>query len=136
MASRLTSIRINEALQPILDKYMNMWGDDSPGSGRQTWAISEAMQRLDAQYKIDQRHLRELFTESEWNLMLNNALSTKYDAATIPEAVLADTMDEDPVQIESYGVDRKALIDKLRGLNVGQQFALVAWLEYLRSQIK
>lgn len=136
MASRLTSIRINEALQPLMDKYIAIWGDTSAGSGRQSWAIFEAMQRLDAQYKIDQRHLRELFTESEWNLMLNNALSTKYDAATIPDAVLADTMDEDPVQFESYGVNRKALIDKLRGLNVGQQFALVAWLEYLRSQIK
>lgn len=136
MGSRQTSIRINEALQPILDKYIAMWGDSGAGSGRQSWAIFEAFQRLDAQYKIDQRHLRELFTEAEYNLMLNNALSTKYDAATIPGAVLADTQDEIQAQFDYYGVDRQVLIEKLRGLSTGEQYALVAWLEYLRSEIK
>ena len=136
MASRQTSIRINDELQPIMDKYMSIWGDESTGSGRQSWAIFEAFKRLDTQYRIDQRKFKELFTDSEKNLMLNNALSTKYDAASIPGAVLADTQDEDPAQFDYYGVDRKGLIEKLRGLNVGQQFALVAWLEELRAKAK
>jgi len=134
MASRQTSIRINDELQPIIDKYMRMWGDESTGSGKQSWAIFEAFKRLDTQYRIDQRKLRELFTDAEKNLMLNKALSTKYDAASIPGAVLANTQDEDPVQFEYYGANREILIDKLKSLNVGQQFALVAWLEELRGE--
>jgi hypothetical protein len=136
MASRQTSIRINDELQPIMDKYMSIWGDESTGSGRQSWAIFEAFKRLDTQYRIDQRLLRELFADGERNLMLNNALSTKYDSASIPGAVLADTQDEDPAQFEYYGADRGVLIEKLKVLTIGQQFALVAWLEELRAKAK
>jgi hypothetical protein len=134
MASRQTSIRINDELQPIIDKYMSIWGDEATGSGRQSWAIFEAFKRLDTQYRIDQRKFKELFTDSEKNLMLNNALSTKYDAASIPGAVLADTQDEDPEQFDYYGVNRVTLIEKLKGLSTGEQFALVAWLEELRAK--
>jgi len=134
MASRQTSIRINDELQPIIDKYMSIWGDEATGSGRQSWAIFEAFKRLDTQYRIDQRKFKELFTDSEKNLMLNNALSTKYDAASIPGAVLADTQDEDPEQFDYYGVNRVTLIEKLKGLSTGEQVALVAWLEELRAK--
>jgi hypothetical protein len=136
MKTKKTSFYVNTELKPLFEKYMAIWGDDAPGSGRQSWAIFEAFKRLDAQYRIDQRRLKELFTESERNLMLNNALYTKYDAASIPGAVLADTQDEDFVRFDCYGVDRKNLIDKLKGLNIGQQFALVAWLEELRAKAK
>jgi hypothetical protein len=80
--------------------------------------------------------LRELFGEGERDLMLNNALSTSYEpAGIIAGAVLADTEDEEPSTFAAYGVGRAALLAKLRGLNLGQQFALVDWLEELRAQV-
>jgi hypothetical protein len=82
----------------------------------------------------ERRVLRELFSEGERDLMLNNALSTAYEpGAVIPGAVLADTEDEEASVLEAFGVDRAAILAKLRGLNLGQQFALVDWLEELRE---
>jgi len=97
-------------------------------------AITIIVDRYAELMRIERRSLRELFTQEEVNLMLNNALSTSYEpAGVIAGAVLADTEDEAGSQFEFFGVDRETLITKLRGLNVGQQFALVDWLEDMRA---
>jgi hypothetical protein len=132
MASKRTSFRVKSAFEPLLDKYKSLWGSDKKGDGNQTQAIFEALLRLDAHYRIDQRHLRELFSDEERNLMLDNALPTKYDAASIQGAVLGQTQDTEHDLFDYYRADRGVLIEKLKGLNIGQQFALVAWLEELR----
>ena len=131
--SRTTKLYLNEQLAGLLDKYLPR-ADGGPRSRGQSWTITEQWRRFDTLLKIERRGLRELFTEGERNLMLNNALSTAYTAETIPGAVLADTEDEDGSQFELFGVDRAALLAKLRGLTTGQQFALVDWLEELRAQ--
>jgi len=98
-------------------------------------AITVVVDRYAELMRIERRSLRELFTQNEVNLMLNNALSTMYEpAGVLSGAVLADTQDEDGSQFELFGVDRAALLAKLRGLTTGQQFALVDWLEELRAQ--
>jgi hypothetical protein len=135
MTTKKTSFYVNRELKPLFEKFIAIWGDDAPGSGRQSWAIFEAFKRLDAQYRIDQRHLKELFTDEERNLMLDNALPTKYDAESIQGAVLGQTQDTEQDLFDYYRADRGVLIEKLKGLNVGQQFALVAWLEKLRGKV-
>jgi len=77
-----------------------------------------------------------MFTDGEIALMPVNAQSRMYEAATIPGAVLADTEDEAEDVFNNLGVDRPALLAKLRGLTTGQQFALVDWLEELRAGIQ
>lgn len=85
----------------------------------------------------ERRVLRDLFSEGERALMLNNALSTRYEpGAIIQDAVLRDTEDEGDEVFAAYGVDRAALLEKLRGLNLGQQFALVDWLEEMREEVE
>lgn len=130
--SRTTKLYINEQLAELLGKYLPR-ADGGAKTLGQSWTITEQWRRYDTLLKIERRALRELFTESERNLMLNNALSTAYDAASIPGAVLADTEDEIKETFDLYGVDRAALLAKLRGLNIGQQFALVDWLEDMRA---
>ena len=99
-------------------------------------AISIVADRYVELMTRERRVLREMFSEGEKNLMLNTALSTVYEpGAIIPGAVLADTEDADPLELEGYEVERSEILDKLRGLNLGQQFALVDWLEELRAQI-
>lgn len=133
MKTGKTTFYVNEKFSALLDKYLPRANAGGPRSQGQSWTVTEQWSRFDALLKIERRLLRELFTEGEKNLMLNNALSTAYDVASIPGAVLADTEDEDGSQFAFYGVDRAALLAKLRALNVGQQFALVDWLEEMRA---
>lgn len=99
-------------------------------------AVTIIADRYSELVAIEKRVLRELFSEGEKNLMLNNALSTAYEpGAVIPGAVLADTEDEDDSVFGLYSIDRKTILDKLRGLNIGQQFALVDWLEEMRGEV-
>jgi hypothetical protein len=132
-----TSIYMSEDLAakigPMIDRLGVEGGDKKRGLSAAVTILTDRYMELVAR---ETRVLRELFDEGEKNLMLNNALSTLYEpAAIIPGAVLADTQDEDPEVFALYGVDRKVLLAKLRGLNLGQQFALVDWLEDLRAHI-
>jgi hypothetical protein len=121
-----TSIYIPDEVKPLLQKYV-----DRHGSLRA--AIINSVQSIDTMYKIERRALRELFNQAEVDLMLNNALSTHYIPQAVPGVVLADTEDEDNAVFALYGVDRATILDKLRGLSVSQQFALVDWLMELRG---
>jgi len=135
MKTGKTTFYVNEKWAALLDKYMPRANAGGKRSQGQSWTVTEQWSRSDALLRIERRTLRDLLTEGEKNLMLNNALSTAYTAETIPGAVLADTEDEDGSQFAFYGVDRAALLAKLRGLTTGQQFALVDWLEELRAEV-
>ena len=127
MKGKRTSIYRNELMESKIRQYESRFDGLSS-------AITIIVDRYAELMRIERRSLRELFTQEEVNLMLNNALSTSYEpAGVIAGAVLADTEDEAGSQFEFFGVDRETLITKLRGLNVGQQFALVDWLEDMRA---
>ena len=124
-----TSIYLNDTLatriDPILKRLAAVESDKPRGLSA---ALTLVADRYYALMIREVNYLRGLFTEGERNLMLNNALSTIYEPAdSIPGAVLADTEDEADGIYKYYGVDRTALLAKLRGLNLGQQFALVDW---------
>ncbi|SLM15282.1 conserved hypothetical protein [uncultured spirochete] len=130
--SRRTTVYLNKNLEALLKKYAERLNTDE-GEYGQSATLTEILGRYDELVRAERRRLRDLFEENEINLLLNNALSTIYSYQTIIGAVLADTEDEDPSQFEFFGVDRAALIEKLRNLTPGQQFALVDWLEEMRS---
>jgi hypothetical protein len=121
-----TSVYIPDEVAPLIQKY-----SERHGSLRR--AIVNALQVMDTMYKLERRVLRDLFTQQEMNLMLNNAMSTAYVPQAIPGAVLGSTEDETDSNFAYFGVDRAALLEKLRGLALSQQFALVDWLIELRG---
>lgn len=128
-----TTISLNSRLIELLDKYLARLTKTRRDIG-QSHVITEQLSRFDALLRIERRVLREIFTQEELNLMLNNALSTIYsDGEGIIGEVLADTQDEIDANFEYFGVDRKKIVDKLKALTPGQQFALVDWLEELRA---
>ena len=129
--SRRTTVYLNKELEVLLAKYAKRLGDDEMRG--QSATLSEILGRYDELMRIERRGLRDLFSKEELMLMLNNALSTAYCYTTIYGAVLADTEDEADETFEYYGVDRPALLKKLRALTSGQQFALVDWLEEMRD---
>ena len=129
--SRRTTVYLNKELEALLAKYAKRLGDDELRG--QSATLSEILGRYDELMRIERRGLRDLFSKEELMLMLNNALSTAYCYTTIYGAVLADTEDEIDVTFDYYGVDRAALLKKLRSLTPGQQFALVDWLEEMRE---
>jgi hypothetical protein len=122
-----TSFRFNAVLKELIPKYSSRWGG-------MTRAITVMMEALDEMYRIERRVLRELFSQGEFDLMLNNALSTVYEPRHIVGAVIADTQDNTEELFELYGVSREELLNKLRGLTVSQQYALVDWLMEKREK--
>lgn len=130
--SRRTTVYLNEKLEALLDEYGKRLGNDDRFG--QSATLTEIAGRYDELMRIERRGLRNLFSKEEMALMLNNALSTAYSYPTVYGAVLADTEDEADAQFDYYGVNRGSLISKLRGLTPGQQFALVDWLEEMRSK--
>jgi ribosomal protein S25 len=130
-----TTLSLNGKLIELLDKYLARIPPTRKDFG-QSHVITDIMSRYDALMRIERRALRDLFTQNELNLMLNNALSTIYGTGEdVLGSVLADTEDEENSQFEYFEVDRSVLINKLRNLTPGQQFALIDWLEEMRSNI-
>ena len=121
-----TSIYRNELMTERLAKYEKIHGGLSS-------AITVIADRYAELMRIERRSLRDYFSQEEMDLMLNNALSTTYEpAGIIAGAVLDDTEDEGKEVFSFYKVDKDFLLEKLRKLTPGQQFALVDWLEELR----
>jgi len=122
-----TSLYVNEEMAAKLGPLVERFG-----------GLSKAVTVVSARYQeimsIDRRTVKDLFTEGEINLMLNNALPTVYEpAGVVNGAVLADTQDEDRVVFQEFGVDRGVVLEKLKSLTTGQAFALVDWLEEKRG---
>ena len=122
-----TSFYLSEELKKVLTKYVKRYGSVSS-------AIYNLVLGMDAMYRTERRVLKELFSQQEINLMLNNALSTAYNPQHTTDAVLHDTQDEIQENFDYFGVDRDKLLDKLRKLTVSQQYALVDWLLEMRGE--
>lgn len=124
-----TSLYLNEQLSRMLEKYAPRV------NGELSSTLTILTDRYDVLMAAERRTIRDLFTDGEHLLMLDNALSTMYEpAAIIQGSVLADAEDQEDAEFDRFGVDRAALIGKLRELTPGQQFALVDWLEELRGK--
>lgn len=99
-------------------------------------SISNALRIMPRRYneimQALQNDLRGTFLQSEFNLMLNNALSTIYGPGEMG-AVYADTYDEEKCVFEAFGVDREVILTKLKSLSIPHQYALVEMLETMRG---
>jgi hypothetical protein len=116
-----TSIYIND---DIADKM------PSPGVSEPSNSMARAVDRLSAILEPSCKRLEQYFTEGEWNTMRNACSSTSWERAnSVRHGVLANIEDSLDIELESYGVDRKTLEDKLKALTVAEQFALVDSLE-------
>ena len=124
--SQKTSFYQSEELEKVLSKYISRYGSMSK-------AITNLVLGMDAMYRLERRVLRDLFTQQEINIMLNNALSTDYNPQYTTDAVLHDTQDEVQSNFDYFEVDRDTLLNKLRNLTVSQQYALVDWLLEMRE---
>ena len=122
-----TSFYKSEELDKVLAKYVSRYGSVSK-------AIANLVLGMDAMYRTERRVLKELFSQQEINLMLNNSLSTAYNPQYTTDAVLHDTQDEIQENFDYFEVDRDKLLDKLRKLTVSQQYALVDWLLEMRGE--
>ena len=121
-----TSFYKTDELDKVLKKYIRRHGSLSK-------AVSYMVIGMDAINRIERKVLKEMFTQEEINLMLNNSLSTIYVPQYVFGAVLASAEDEDKVNYEYFEVDKDTLLDKLRNLTVSQQYALVDWLVEMRE---
>ena len=121
-----TSFYKADEVEKVLPKYISRHGSVSG-------AVNFIILSMDTIYRRERRILRELFTQQEISLMLNNALSTAYNPQHITDAVLHDTEDEIDATFDYYGVSRKILVEKLKGLTISQQYALVDWLMEMRG---
>jgi hypothetical protein len=93
-------------------------------------AIHMAVDRYQEIVGSERRRLEALFTPEEWNAMRSACNGTMWvPAAAIRGGVLANIEDTYEAEVAEYGAERGALIEKLRGLTVAQQFALVEMLE-------
>jgi|GEM_PF-1409985 len=126
--ARKTSFYVSDTFTETFDKYVGRHG--SPAK-----AITHTMLCLDTMYRTERSVLRNLFTQNEINLMLNNALSTHYTPDGIINRVLWSTEDEAKSVFDHYEVDRETILGKLRGLTVSQQYALVDWLIEMRGSM-
>ena len=121
-----TSFYQSDELEKVLSKYVKRYGSMSG-------AVTNLILGMDTIYRLERRVLRDLFTQREINLMLNNALSTDYNPQHTTDAVLHDTQDEVQSNFDYFEVDRDILLNKLRNLTVSQQYALVDWLLEMRE---
>jgi len=121
-----TSFYISGDLENILSRHVAKHGSISK-------AVHFALASLDAMYRAERSALRKLFSRNEINLMLNRALSTSYTPDGIINRVLWSTEDEAQSVFGYYDVDREAILGKLQGLAISQQYALVDWLMELRG---
>lgn len=124
--SKKTSFYLNEKLAALLAQYAPRWGKDGSISA----PLTTFADRYDAIMRAERRTLRELFTPRERDLMIANAPNmSSLPGDLVLEAVLIAMEDVADSVFELYGVDRSALLDKLRALTPGQRAALVDWLE-------
>lgn len=93
-------------------------------------AIHCAVDRYQEIIGTERRKVEAMFSEGEWNTMRNACNGTVWvPAGIIRGGVLANIEDSLDEEIEAYGADRRELEEKLRGLSVIQQFALVELIE-------
>ena len=122
-----TSFYKSDELDKVLKKNIKRHGSLSR-------AVSYMIIGMDAINRIERRVLKELFTQEELNLMLNNALSTAYMPQHIVGTVLAAAEDEEQANYDYFEVNKDTLLGKLRSLTVSQQYALVDWLMEMREK--
>jgi len=124
--ARKTSFYVSDAFIETFDKFVGRHG--SPAK-----AITHTMLCIDEMYRLERRVLLDLFEQAEINVMLNNAMSAAYDPRRIAGTILSSMEDEAQSVYEHFDADRPAMLKKLRGLTLSQQYALADWLMEMRG---
>lgn len=121
-----TSLYTNE----LMDRHL---AELTPRLGGMAPAITVVLDRYMELMRLGRASLRgqsNPLSESEFKCLLAMAMSTLFEPAGIVQgAVLADAEDAGQEELSAFGVERAALLAKLRGLSPLEQFALVDWLE-------
>lgn len=114
----------------LADNILKIIGPTDPGelSSR----IADIIDRYGVLCQLERKALEEIFSgvtdldslaDAVWNTVWR-------PASTLINGVLADFQDSGPDGLyEKWGVDPQTIIEKLRGLNYGQQIALGELLE-------
>src|SRR3989339_813496 len=132
--TKRSTVYINDKLGALLSKYLQRKSDDSGKNEGQSATITRIMDRYDVFMRIERRTIREIFSRDELNLILRNALLKTFGPVEgILGAVLDDVISQLDAVFLSHGVDRDALIGKLKILTPGQQLSLVDWIEETRA---
>lgn len=122
-------IYISKDNTALVEKYTKRFEGLSSG-------VNVIVERYDELIRQERDVIRHIFTNAEFMLMLDNALSTSYGpASAIPGAVLSDVAEEIPEVFTEFAVDKKSLVSRLGKLTRLQEFALVDWLEEARESI-
>lgn len=113
--------------------YLNGELEKKIGLGKRN-GLSEAINIIADRYTLlverEQKGLLIKFTEGEWDLMRDACNGTVFQPAfTLEDSVLANVEDSLDSQFEYFGADRDEVTDKLRGLSLLQQIALVEEIE-------
>ncbi len=122
------SVYLSDAIQRVI-------GDMGPGelSGR----IADIVDRYGVLYQQEAPALEDIFTEPELKALCEATWSTTWQpAASIIGGIRADFEDSGPDGLyDKWSVDPRAVVEKLRRLNTGQQIALAEYLEKLRARL-
>ena len=125
--SKKSAIYLNPMLSALIEKYLPRF----PGKGN-SFTVTEQLARFHTLLTIERRFLESYFTTEEMAIMLEATKDNVYQAGTIPRAVWSNMFLSGD---EKYkGVDRALFLSKIQALNLGQQFALVDWLEEMRAE--
>ena len=125
--TRKTSFYKTTEVEKILPKYISRHGSVSG-------AVNFILLSMDTIYRRERRVLRDVFSQEEIYLMVNNALSTAYNPQHITDMVLHDTEDEIDATFDYFKVNRETLEEKLKNLTISQQYALVDWFMEMRGE--
>ncbi len=121
-----TSLYRNKTMDDKLGPYIKRFGGLSP-------AVTIVADRYSYIMHKETERLWQLFTPDEREFLRSYIHDREFSSAgTIPGAISAEVDGEDEDVLQASIVDRAALLAKLHGLNLGQQFALVDWLEGLQ----
>jgi len=121
-----TSFYVSDKFADVFRKYVGRHGSPSK-------AITNSILCLDTMYRLERRVLLDLWEQPEIDLMLDNMPSALHDPQRVVGAMLSSMEDEAQSVYDRFGVGKPAMLKKLRGLTVSQQYALADWLMEMRG---
>jgi len=98
-------------------------------------SISETIRESLSRYfyllniEIERVVIKDVFTPGELSLIVDICNGTYWEAHSIPFGVIANVEDAEDCYFEQWGIDRTALVNKLKKLTNAQHFALVDAVE-------
>lgn len=115
-------------------KRLNFWLPEEliqnlKARGEMSNAVREGLARYYAMLDWERRQLQDKFTVGELSLLADICNGTMFTGGMLPLGLLADAEDAEELYYEKWSCDRQELLEKLRGLTVCQEAALVDAIE-------